>query len=177
VVDQKTSKNGTLFLLDQPLLTKYRMGQYIMSNPNLSAFADMMTKVGILEPNFTEAATKNKYPNIKITEAANAFYWTAFVPDNAAMAQAQTDGVCATKADSLNFVNYHLIQKTVFDNGVFSGTVNTLLTGKTLVISNSSGNLRITDASGQQVTVNHSNADHVVRRGVVHVISSYLKSH
>jgi uncharacterized surface protein with fasciclin (FAS1) repeats len=176
IVDQEERKNGNLYYIDQPILSKYRMGQYILSDPDLSEFAKLMIETQMLDTAFVESGTKNRYPNIKITEANNAFYWTAFIPDNAAMAKARTDGIIPADADSLlSFVDYHFIQKTIFDDGVLSGTFKTLLASASLNIANNVNNLIITDASGQEVVVNHEDADNVVRRGVVHKITSVLK--
>jgi len=176
VVDQEDRKNGKLYYIDRPILSKYRMGQYIMSDPDLSEFAKLMIATNLLDTAFIEPGTKNQYPNIKITEANNAFYWTAFIPDNAAMAKAKSDGIIPTDADSLlSFVDYHFIEKTIFDDGVLYGTFNTLLAGASLDITNNVHNLKITDGSGQEVIVNHEDADHLVRRGVVHKITSVLK--
>jgi uncharacterized surface protein with fasciclin (FAS1) repeats len=176
IVDQEERKNGILYYIDQPILSKYRMGQYILSDPDLSEFAKLMIETQMLDTAFVESGTKNRYPNIKITEANNAFYWTAFIPDNAAMAKARTDGIIPADADSLlSFVDYHFIQKTIFDDGVLSGTFKTLLASASLNIANNVNNLIITDASGQEVVVNHEDADNVVRRGVVHKITSVLK--
>jgi hypothetical protein len=55
------------------------------------------------------------------------------------------------------------------------GTFTTLLASASLNITNNVNNLIITDASGQEVTVNHEDADHLVRRGVVHKITYVLK--
>lgn len=176
VVNHEDRKNGRLYYIDQPILTKYRMGQYIMSDPDLSEFAKLMIEVNMLDTAFVEPITKNKYPNIKITEASNDFYWTAFIPDNAAMAKAKTDGIIPTNIDSLrSFVNYHFIKKTIFDDGVLNGPFETLLASASLNITNNVNNLIITDASGQEIAVNHEDADNVVRRGVVHKITSVLK--
>jgi uncharacterized surface protein with fasciclin (FAS1) repeats len=176
LVDQEERKNGILYFIDQPILSKYRMGQYIMSDPDLSEFAKLLIATNLLDTAYIEPGTKNKYPNIKITEAANDFYWTAFIPDNAAMAQAETEGIIPTdEAELLSFVYYHLVKKTIFDDGVLSGTFNTLLAGASLTIINNKNNLIITDASGQEVSLNHADANHLVRRGVVHKITSVLK--
>ena len=176
IVNYEDKKNGRLYYVDQMILTKYRMGQYIMSDPDLSEFAKLMIEVNMLDTAFVEPITKNKYPNIKITEASNAFYWTAFIPDNAAMAQARAEGLVPTDINELlSFVDYHFIQKTIFDDGVLNGTFETLLASASLNITNNVNNLIITDASGQEIAVNHEDADNVVRRGVVHKITSVLK--
>ncbi|MBN1416924.1 MAG: fasciclin domain-containing protein [Bacteroidales bacterium] len=177
VTDGQQRINGMLYFVDNPIQTEYRMGQYIMSDPDLSEFAKLMVEVNMLDTAFIETDTKNQYPNIKITEASNAYYWTAFIPDNAAMAKAKTDGIIPSDADSLlRFVDYHFVQKVICDDGVLSGTFNTLLDGAFLNITNTPNNLRITDASGQEVLLDHANANHLVRRGVVHKITSVLKS-
>jgi uncharacterized surface protein with fasciclin (FAS1) repeats len=176
ITSKEVRKNGLLYNIDNPIQTKYRMGQYILSDPDLSEFAKLMIQTTLLDTNFVEKVTLYKYPNIALTEGANAFYWTAFIPNNAAMAKAKTDGIIPTDKDSLkSFVNYHFIQKTIFDDGVLSGSYNTLLAGASLQITNIINNLTITDASGQVVPLNHADADNVVRRGVVHKITSVLK--
>lgn len=175
IVNQDDQKNGTLYYIDQPILSKYRMGQYIMSDPDLSEFAKLMIETSMLDTAFVEPGTKNKYPNIKITEANTAFYWTAFIPDNAAMAKAKSEGLIPTDPNELiSFVDYHFIQKTIFDDGVLFGTFKTLLASASLDISNNVYNMKITDATGQEVIVNHEDADNLVRRGVVHKITSVL---
>lgn len=179
IVEGSDSKNGILYHLSQPIETEYRMGQYIANDPDLSEFAGLMIATGLLDPNFEETDTRNKYPNIALTEATDAYYWTAFIPTNAALAQAKLDGTfpdtTGGNLDALkSFVNYHFIQKTVVDDGSVSGTFNTLLGGAALIVDNSPNNLRITDGSGRQVAVNHASANHLVRRGVVHKIGSVL---
>lgn len=181
IVDNAESKNGILFYIDQPIETKYRMGQYISSDPDMSEFAQLMVATGLLDPNFEESDTKNKYPNIAVTEAAGEYYWTAFIPNNAAIAQSKLDGsfpdTTGGNIDALkSYVNYHFIRETIVDDGVVSGTFNTLFEGSSLIIDNSPDNLKITDASGQEVFLNHANANNLVRRGVVHKIGSVLKT-
>jgi uncharacterized surface protein with fasciclin (FAS1) repeats len=193
VVSDYNSKNGKLFYISSPIQSKYRMGQYIiMSDPDFSEFASLMVLTGILDLNYSEKDTKNKYPNIAITEAANAFYWTALIPDNAAVKAGilngsvpDTTGISNTSGANYpttlknlkDFVTYHLVQKTIFDDGKQSGSFKTALANYNVTITNSPGNLGITDATGQTVYVNHANgnANHVVRRGVVHKITSVLK--
>lgn len=180
IVDYSDSKNGILYHIDQPIETKYRMGQYISNDPDLSEFTGLMIATGLLDPNYEESDTKNKYPNIALTEATGAYYWTAFIPTNAAIAQAKLDGTFPdTTGGNINalknFVNYHFIKKTIVDDGSISGTFNTLLGGATLTIENTKNNLRIIDGSGKQVLVNHADANHLVRRGVVHKINSVLQ--
>lgn len=178
VTDQTEKKNGNLFYIDKPLLTRYRMGQYIMSDASLSKFAELMVKANLLDPNFQETDTRNQYPNIALTEGTvNAYYWTAFIPDNSSVDLAISTGIVDTtnSADLKSFVYNHFVQKTIFDDGKLSGTFNSLNAGSSLQIANSKDNMVITDASGQQVAVNHSDANHLVRRGVVHKITSVLK--
>jgi uncharacterized surface protein with fasciclin (FAS1) repeats len=180
ITGSEVKKNGTLYYIEKPIRTRYRMGQYIASDPDLSKFAALLVKAGVLDLNFKETDTKNAYPHIKVTEEPGLFYWTAFAPTNAAIDAAAAAGLDtaasteAGKAALKSFVNNHFIQKTIFDDGKVSGSFKTQY-GSYLNITNAPGNLQVTDKTGQTVTVNHADADHLVRRGVVHKITSVLK--
>jgi hypothetical protein len=189
IVSNTERKNGILFYINNPILTRYRMGQYIYnSDTSLSLFAQLMVKAGYLKPDFKDPVTKYIYPDIGFIEGTGAYYWTLFAPDNAAIKSGIASGSVpdtsvisapsATKMTALkNFIDYHFIPKTIFDDGKSgSGSFKTKLESKFLTISNNKDDLRITDASGQVVILNHADADHVVRRGVVHKISSVLKN-
>jgi uncharacterized surface protein with fasciclin (FAS1) repeats len=178
IVEPISAKNGTLYTLDHPILTRYRMSQLILNDPDMSIFARLLIKAKILQTDYIEKTNNESYPYMKMIESVGAFYWTAFVPSNSAMSKAINDKVIDTTSASavLDFVNYHFVQKTIFDNGQINGTFNTLLSGKPLAISNSLNDLKVTDASGQQVSILHSDADKLVKRGVVHKITSVLKS-
>jgi uncharacterized surface protein with fasciclin (FAS1) repeats len=184
IVGAKTCKNGMLYYIDKPILTKYRMGQYIMNDDNLSEFGKLMVKVNMINLDYMDPDNRNYYPDMSITEEANQYYWTAFIPDNAAVSAGIANGSIPDTAVSADpaklaalksFVDYHFIRKTIFDDGVESGLFATLYTGASLNITNNINNLQITDATGQVVVLNHADADNIVRKGVVHKITSVLK--
>lgn len=194
IVEQRNEKNGILYFIDNPIRTKYRMGEFIVADPELSEFKKLMVISTLLDLNFVESSTKYKYPNIKITEATDAYYWTLFAPKNSAIDQLQSEGklphdtlidkyasgALKAPADVLNkikeLVNYHLVKDVIFDDGNKFGSIPTLLANSNLAIANSINNLTITDGSGQVVQLNHADANNIVRRGVVHKITSVLKN-
>jgi hypothetical protein len=184
------TKNGKLYYISSPIQTKYRTGQYIMKDTTLSEFTSMMILTGVLDITFTEKITYNAYPVIPTQEKANAFYLTLFAPDNAAVRASLKNGMPDTtglwnKTDNTkygnaiknikDFVTYHFVSKTIFDDGKKAGVFKTNLANYNIYITNNVGNMVITDATGNAVTLDHSNANHVVRRGVVHKITSVLK--
>jgi uncharacterized surface protein with fasciclin (FAS1) repeats len=159
-----------------------------MSDPDLSDFAQLLIDAKLLDAKYKDGITKENIPNLKFLAVSK--YWTAFLPTNAAMAEARAAGLVPSKnsVDSLNsFLMYHFVKNnTLFDNGLESGTYTTNRTykdpadGKTILnstvdIINEPGNLGIKDATGQIVYVDHANADILVRKGVVHKINSVLK--
>jgi uncharacterized surface protein with fasciclin (FAS1) repeats len=188
IVGENTSKNGKLYYISNPIQTKFRIGQYLVNDPDLSEFVNIMALSQIIQLDYQEKDTKNIYPNISITENSGAFYWTVFAPTNQAIHDGLANGSIDTVLSKLtpaelnakiealkNFVYYHLVQKVIFDNGRVQGIQKTYLTNSNITITNNVNNLVITDATGQNVAVDHANANHVVKRGVVHKITSVLK--
>jgi uncharacterized surface protein with fasciclin (FAS1) repeats len=182
----ENSRNGMLYILDEPIMTNLKMGDFIYNQPELSDFSELLVKAQLLDPNYVDMTTLDTVPNLKFL--GEAYYWTAFIPTNTAMANARSAGLVPDESDIdalKNFLLYHFIRKsTIFDDGRISGEFPTnFIEGKTsagpkyatLTISNSSGNLDLTDHSGAKISVNHSDADALVRYGVVHKINTVLK--
>lgn len=187
--------NGQLVKLDKPIQSRVVMGQKLtcapvdpdclFADPDYSDFAEILIDLKMLDNRYRNPATKEFIPRLKFLSSAD--YWTAFIPDNDAMAQARLDGLVPTDDDSLeNFCLYHfLVDEVVFDDGLRSGAFKTNYTyidtldnstvNELLSIDNQPQSLTITDATGQEVTVDHAEADVLVRQGVMHKISSVLK--
>ena len=80
---------------------------------------------------------------------------------------------------------YHFVRDdVVFDEGKDSGTFKTnrtykdengVTTNATVLIKNEPHVLTLTDIAGQNVTVQHSKANLLVRKGVCHKIDTVLK--
>jgi len=178
-------KNGILYEVDKPINSNYVMGKYLVYDKDVSKFKDLLVSTKMLDARFVDQLTRDTVPNLKFY-TNEADYWTAFIPTNAAMTAASAAGLIPTNSDSLKaWLNYHFIRKSViFDDGNLSGVFPsekvshvdaTGTTYATLQVSNVKNNLTITDHSGQVVTIDHSKADRLVRKGVVHKIDTVLK--
>lgn len=186
VVDEDTINaiNGILYKVSQPVLSYYLMGDFIKDDPELSSFAALLEKVKFLAGK-TDVTTKDSIQVVSFLTQSK--YWTAFIPTNDAIAQAEAEGLIPADVDSLkNFISYHFIRKDViFDDGVKSGMFTTNgthidpLDGTTVFseikVESTPGSLVITDNTGNAVTVEPADANFLVRKGVVHKINSVLK--
>jgi hypothetical protein len=182
--------NGFLIKVDRPVESRLVMGDYIMSDPEISDFAKILTDAKLLAK-AQNADTKEIYYNLKFLAAAK--YWTGFLPTNAAIKKAREQGIIPYKfptstagKDSMNnFIMYHFVKDdVVFDDGKLSGNLNTNRTYKneegktvnaTVKISNIPKNLSLYDVSEQVVYLNHSKANILVRKGSCHKIDTVLK--
>lgn len=183
-------RNGLLVKVDAPIGSRLVMGKLLsgaIADPDVSDFAAMLTSQKLLDNRYRDPITREPIPNLKFLAADD--YWTAFLPTNAAIADAIAAGEIPTDKDSLNsFLMYHFVKGSViFDDGMKSGEFITNRSYKdtidysniysTVTINNLPNNLTITDVSGQVVSVDHANANILVRKGVVHKINSILKYH
>jgi hypothetical protein len=188
----ENERNGFLVKIDKPIETRYVMGQYLTNDPDISEFVKLLTSARLLDVRFRDPITKEVIPNLKFLSSED--YWTAIIPTNEAMAKARAEGIIpetyptSTEGkDSINsFIYYHFIKEdVVFDDGKESGTFKTNLSYKDedgittlykpLIINNQRNNLTFKDISGQEVKLDHANANILVRKGVVHKINSVLK--
>ena len=177
-------RNGVLYNINGVIKSKYLMGKWLLNDPDVSKFKDLLVKVGMLDTRMKDVTTKDSIPNLKFL--AEAEYWTCFIPTNAAMDKALADGEIPTVTEDLKkFLLYHFIRRNViFDDGKLSGDFSTnridevTPTGikySTLKINNTSKSLSIEDHSGRVIQLDHSKANILVRKGVTHKISSVLK--
>ena len=187
--------NGLLVKVDKPIQSRIVMGQRLtcapldpdcaFADPDFSQFAELLVEAKLLDNRYRDPTTKEFIPRLKFLAAAD--YWTAFIPDNAAVDQARAEGLIPEDRDSLaNFLKYHfVIDNVIFDDGMESGifktnytyidTVEQVTIREVLQISNEPENLVLEDVTGQVVPLDHSNANLLVRQGVMHKINSVLK--
>jgi uncharacterized surface protein with fasciclin (FAS1) repeats len=190
-------RNGLLVKVDYPIGSRLVMGKRLagdLADPDVSEFAQLLIDANLLDSRFRDAQTRENIPNLKFL-AANK-YWTAFIPTNEAMAKARAEGIIPEAyppasdregRDAIDrFLKYHFIQGTViFDDGKISGSYdthysyrdpddNTRNINAQLKIMNSPNNLTIEDISGQVVNLSHEDANFLVRKGVMHKISTVL---
>ncbi len=195
-------RNGFLVKVDNPIESRYVMGKLLtgkytttvdLSDPEVSEFASLLVSANLLDARFRDAITRENIPNLKFLAAYKK--WTAFIPTNEAMAIARQEGIIpaaypktTTGRDSIDrFLKYHfVINNVIFDDGKESGNFDTYYTYKDpldqtktlnakVKVMNSPGNLSVQDVSGQVVQVDHSDANLLVRKGVVHKINKVLK--
>jgi uncharacterized surface protein with fasciclin (FAS1) repeats len=184
-------KNGMLYDINMPIKSKWIMGKWLAYDKEVSQFTKLLVSTKLLDTRYLDQTTRDTLPNLKFLGEAD--YWTAFIPTNAAMTAASAAGLIPTNTDSLkNFLLYHFIRgSAVFDDGgnIVTGKgvsgsydserIDSISTTGTvyakLKVNNVKNSLTITDHSGQVVTVDHSKADILVRKGVAHKISSVLK--
>lgn len=178
-------RNGILYTIDKAIQTYYTFAQTMLNDPQTSEFANLMVSAGLLNPNYIDTYTLDTVP--RITFISEGDYWTGLIPTNDAIQQATAQGLIPEDVDQLkDFLSYHFIrQNVIFDDGKLSGefstnSLDTDVTGTGITyhkvrVNNSVNNLRITDGSGNTVSVNHANANSLVRSGVMHKIPSILK--
>ncbi len=187
----ENERNGYLVKVDNPIMSRYVMGQYLSNDPEVSEFRKLLISANLLDTRFRDPVTKEVIPNLKFLAAAKT--WTGFIPTNAAMAKAVAQGIIPAKypsttagKDSVNsFIMYHFIKdEVIFDDGKSSGNFRTNRTYKnqdgatlssTLLITNTPKNLSIQDVSKQIVQVDNAKANILVRKGVCHKIDTVLK--
>lgn len=211
---EKNDINGYLVKVDKPLESRYTMGQFFADNnsvrpqanyndispynDDISIFFLMMRDLALVSNDIMIVDTREAICRIQFLPYAD--YWTAFVPTNAAMQQAISEGIIpdvtvanwkrnlsSGALDSLtNWVHYHfIVGDVVLADGSTSGEFHTHFTyygedGKTklntpITINNDSNNLTITDATGNVTTINEENDNFLVKEGVVHKLDSVLK--
>ncbi len=195
-------QNGLLVKVDRPIASRIVMGQVLTCNPSddncfladpeMSDFADVLVELKLLDNRYKDPITKQSIPRLKFL--AGADYWTAFIPTNAAMAQARAEGIIPYEIpktkdgkDSLtNFVmNHFVIDKVVFDDGVLTGefktnyvyndTIEDENVNAILLIDNQPENLTLTDRTGQTLLLDHAKANILVRQGTMHKLDAVLK--
>ena len=179
-----TQNNGILYDITAPIKSNFGLGKLITQDPEVSQFKDLLVKANFLKIRNLDQTTRDTIPLLNFL--AESEYWTALIPTNAAMdAYKAASGRIPADKDSLKrFLLYHFIRKSVvFDDGKASGTFQTNrsqvtpteTTYATVKITNTLNNMTVEDHSGQIVNVDHSKADILVRKGVVHKINSVLK--
>jgi len=196
-------RNGLLVKVDYPVASRFIVGKYLTNghnvatgpaDPDVSEFANLLVSANLLDSRFRDAITRENLPNLRFFSASR--YWTVFIPTNEAMAKARAEGIIPETYPPASdregrehidrFLKYHFVQgNVVFDDGKRSGSFDTHFTYRDpddaartlsaqLKIINTPNNLVVEDLSGQTITVDHDDANNLVRRGVVHKINTVL---
>jgi uncharacterized surface protein with fasciclin (FAS1) repeats len=186
VLEKLTSEvNGNLFYLDNAIKKPKTAAEILFSDPDLASFANLLYLAELIDSvQDVHEQTGIKYPRVNFMPSLTQ--WTVLAPTNQAIAAAQSAGLIPEERDPLReFIYYHFVRgKCVFDDGVFSGTVNTNKTDAivgsdivyaTLEFTNGVHNLSVRDKSGQVIDISHVDADVLVETGVLHKINTVLK--
>jgi uncharacterized surface protein with fasciclin (FAS1) repeats len=180
-----SEKNGNLFYLDNTLKAPDNVAELLLSDPDLSAFADLLNQAGLID----SAQIDYEIPGLlypRVIFMSDLKQWTILAPSNQAIADAEMAGLIPVDIEELrDFIAYHFVRGTcIFDDGNLSGTFPTNridaiigedIAYETLNFTNSVHNLIVEDQSGQSVSITHSDANKLVESGVVHKINSVLK--
>lgn len=172
-------RNGILYNVATPIKTNYGLGKFIVEDPELSQFKDMLVSAGYLVPKAVDPVTRDIIPNLKFL--AEGDYWTGLIPTNAAMDAARAANLIPTEKEAIKkFLLGHFIRRNViFDDGKLNGFFPTnRLDGTVYVnvkITNTLNNMTVEDHTGQVITIDHAKANYLVRKGVIHKIDSVLK--
>jgi hypothetical protein len=184
--------NGYLIKIDNPVMSRYVMGQYLTEDDDVSMFTKFLKDSRLLDTRYRDPVTKEVIPNLKFLAAAKL--WTGFIPTNEAMEKAIAEGIIPEKypsskeaKDSVdNWIMYHFVKDAViFDDAVLEGNFKTnysyrneenVNVSATVQITNSTPkNLSIQDLTGQTVSLSNEKANQIVRKGVCHKIDTVLK--
>lgn len=176
-------KNGILYRVTTPIKSNYGLAKFIVQDPEVSQFKDMLVAATLLVPKQLDQTTRDTVPNLKFL--AEGDYWTGLIPTNAAMDAAKAAGLIPTDKEEIKrFLLGHFIRKSViFDDGKSNGNYPTNRTHVTdngteyvnVKITNTLNNMTIEDHSGQVINIDHAKANYLVRKGVIHKINSVVK--
>ncbi|MFB6342682.1 fasciclin domain-containing protein [Saccharicrinis sp. FJH62] len=187
VYSKEPNETGIQYGITNAIKSRYySMGKLIWFDPELTEFAALLDGSRLLNRRIKDSDTKELIPRLSFVSNSDA--WTVFAPTNDAIAAARDAGLIPEDRDSLiAFLEYHFVKDVVsFDNGdpSGSGTFSTQAEAPetpngpkfyTVTINNEMNNLRVTDMSGQVVTVDHAKADNLAQKSVIHKINSVLK--
>ncbi|MBS1563281.1 MAG: fasciclin domain-containing protein [Bacteroidetes bacterium] len=187
----RTSSNGRVYYADK-LLT-YSTKPLASS---ILALGTATTSEFYSFAQFLKNATIYNASNNSILGVSLGVFYTAFIPNNAAIQAAVTAGllpktgtgtpnytptVQADKDLVNNFILYHLLNKTtVVPDGKKNGTYETLykkLSGDAgqIIVSNLPGSMKITDAFARTANVITASGNNLADRCVIHLIDNYLQ--
>ena len=188
---EENERNGFLIKVNNPIETRFVVGQFLDTDPEVSEFTELLDDLRLLDFRYRDPVTREIIPNLKFFSGAK--YWTGLIPTNDAMAKARAEGIIpedfpstSEGKDSLtNFVMNHFIKnEVIFDDGEKSGSFITNYSyvdedGETVVnseltVRNNINNLTVIDITGQEVVIDHAKAGILVRKGVCHKIDTVL---
>lgn len=188
VTTTKTAKNGTVHYLDrvlsfsESLVAKHleKLGGTAKTNSEFYNFWQYFKNWS----NYT-ASTGD------ILNVSPGVFYTFFIPNNAAIDKAVSDGLLPSNVNPSDaagkflvekFIYYHILNKrSVATNGLDGGSYETLFktnagdATKIFVNNNTVNNMILTDMNNRMANVILGNSNNLSNRCVFHLIDNYLK--
>ena len=192
----KTSRNGRVFYAKRLMeFSEALVGVHLEKLGGASAVASQYYNFFQYLKNSTiwNATTK------EITGVANGVFFTFFVPNNAAIAQAVRDGslpgtgtgaarvpnfsptLTQEKEQVVNFILLHILNKRLIGaDQVESGSMETLVKNNvgdpvTVFVNNSATGIKVTDASSRLMNVISPLSSYLSNRAFIYLTDNYLK--
>jgi uncharacterized surface protein with fasciclin (FAS1) repeats len=186
----KTTKNGKVVYLNNLLYFTY-----VPVGKHLEGLGTPTTSEYNLFWNYLKNSTAYDAASNTITGMSGGSFYTVFVPNNAAIRQAITDGLLpgtaaspnfnpTTTADKLlveKFILYHVLDKhTVINDGKDIGGFPSLLKNSVgdpvnFTIQYPGGVFELSDAFGRKAHLVTAQSNQLSNRTVIHLIDNYLK--
>ncbi len=179
IIDSKV--NGRLMYIDNVIKSPDNdIINNIANNPDFSDFLTICYDVGLID---TITDTETDQEILSLSFLSTALEWTAFIPDNDAMATAAGNGEIPTDSlELVKFIQYHFVKEesitdyhTVSETFETASYIDSLSTYITVDISVSPENLTVTDLSGQTLAIQHSMANTFAKDGIIHRLEGILK--
>lgn len=173
--------NGVLCLLDQPIKAPEEdFARYIFDNEAFSGLYALLDRAGLIDTIQDEDDPNLYYKRLKFLLTYE--YWTGFLPDNDAIADAEARDLIPEDSVELgNFLKYHFVAEeriSDFDavsKNYFTALVDSVGVPLELTIQSESGQMVVTDGSGEAIPVDHPTANVFVRDGIAHRIKTVLQ--
>ncbi len=191
ILDSKTARNGIVYYTDRIMeFSEAAVGKHIeaLGTPAASPYNAFWQylKSSVLWNNTTK----------EILGVTGGTFYTLFIPNNAAIQQAATDGLLPKKADGtpnfaptlpaeqlqvFKFINYHFLNKRIIAaDGLESGAFETILKKNngdptTIFVNNTPGNITLSDMESRMAHVISTPGTYLSNRCMIHLTDNYLK--
>ncbi len=173
--------NGVLYLLDNAIKApKEDLGRYIYNNDDFSELYSLLNKAELID-SILDPHDEIYYKSLKFSNQYE--YWTGFLPDNNAIADAEANNLIPTDTTELvQFLKYHFVGGYVISdfatvsNDYETASIDTSGIPRKIYIQSQSKQMVVTDGSGKVVQIDHNTANVLISHGIAHRIKTVLIS-
>ncbi|HEX2395142.1 MAG TPA: fasciclin domain-containing protein [Bacteroidales bacterium] len=174
---ETVSGKGVLYRIDRMLISPRYSIFEILSNPNIypqyQKFYQLCYQAGLI------LLDENQNP-LSLNNISTGTYYTCFIPTNEVLEAGIANGtVPGNPAELQQFLRYHFVESSIFDDGERSGQFTTTRIDEesgylfnTIDVINQKDNLQVRDNLGNIRSV--ISANHMAEDGVIHQIDSVL---